>query len=142
MITIHVPAICLHAGDPAGRVVAATPPCRFVEERGDLAAASSAGGAAQAAEREIASLLGRRGADRRAAQCDPAPPPSQHAADRNAGHGSALASRHRPPPLGQPVPAQTTRPPGGSPPCLRPYPPPGAGEPGMEIGRASCRERV
>jgi hypothetical protein len=129
-ITGHVPAVRLSAGDAAGRVAAAVLVRGIVEGRGNTAAASSARGSATPAPGEAQAFVGGPGADRRAAQRDPARPASQPADDRDAGHGAALASRHCPPALGSQIPMQTARTPGTAPQCPRPGTAPGPRESG------------
>ena len=100
MITGHVPAVRLLAGDSAGRVVVVVPAGGILEGRGDTAAASPARGPAAAARVPAEALVGGPGSDRGAARRDPARRASQPADDGDPGYGTALASRHRSPPLG------------------------------------------
>jgi hypothetical protein len=133
MITGRVPAVRLLAGDSAGCVVVVVPAGGILEGRGDTAAASPARGAAAAARVPAEALVGGPGADRGAARRDPARRASQPADDGDPGYGTALASRHRSPPLGGKVPAQTDRAPGDPPQCQRPGASPGQRESGLGL---------
>src|ERR1019366_9499623 len=75
MITGHVSAVRVPAGDAAGRVVVAVPAGGILEGRGDTAAAPPAYGSAATARGAAEAVLGGPGADRR----DPARPPGQPA---------------------------------------------------------------
>ena len=100
MITGHVPAVRLPADHAAGRVVVVVPAGGILEGRGDTAAASPARGPAAAARVPAEALVGGPGSDRGAARRDPARRASQPADDGDPGYGTALAPRHRSPPLG------------------------------------------
>jgi hypothetical protein len=85
MITGHVPAVRLPAGDAAGCVAVAVPARGILEERGDTAVTSPARSSAAAARGAAEAFLGGPGADRGAARRDPARPPGPPADDRDPG---------------------------------------------------------
>src|SRR5438552_11806195 len=104
-----------------------------MEDRRDLDPAPPAHRPAAAAAALPETELGGPGTPRDPAQRDTERPPPRATAAGHPGYDPALASRHRPPPLGRQVHARQHRPPGDPPEHQGPGPPAGPAEPRMGL---------